>query len=126
MRYMPAPLAGTAYSVVAVIAAACAVKSTVAYSDGRPLDTNVILLYLLALVSPDKSAKSGLITVIAAPAVACFRNCPVPPVADKLAFVPPFAKGTTPVVKSPKSNPGGMSAGTRKRKPGKELAFTGV
>src|SRR6266704_3287281 len=85
----PAPARiGVASSVVTVIAAACAVKSTVAYSDGRPLDTNVILLYLLALVSPDKSAKSGLITVIAAPAVACFRNCPVPPVADKLAFVP--------------------------------------
>ena len=39
MRYIPAPAAGTAYSVVAAIAADCAVRSTVASSDGTPLLT---------------------------------------------------------------------------------------
>ena len=50
MRYIPAPAAGTEYSVVAVIAADCAVRSTVASSEGTPADTVATPAYLITLL----------------------------------------------------------------------------
>ena len=50
MRYIPAPAAGTEYSVVAVIAADCAVRSTVASSEGTPADTVATPAYLMTLL----------------------------------------------------------------------------
>ena len=50
MRYIPAPAAGTAYSVVAMIAADCAVRSTVAISEGTPADTVATPAYLITLL----------------------------------------------------------------------------
>ena len=51
MRYIPAPAAGTEYSVVAVIAADCAVRSTVASSEGTPADTVATPAYLMTLLN---------------------------------------------------------------------------
>ena len=90
MRYIPAPAAGTEYSVVAVIAADCAVRSTVAISEGTPADTVATPAYLMTLLNDRLPVKSPAVPLPIARDAAPRREMPLSSTAVAVDALHPY------------------------------------